>query len=397
MEDWTSLWEHLRTSVLPHRVARLGPAVSFRLLASNMTTEFVLRKDFILKGMPSGAVYQDSWVNKYQTVINAFAACNVPEALLANAWRSLKPGVSILAVPVCSERSYDRAFDLLYMVHCTQMTSGGGDTCPNPISGTRNPWGGSRVPATKLGCKDFPLQGVSRVGFLPGFFLLEKGDRATSAALGRGEFLTMALGIQPVTTDKVTSHQYNEIYERYLPRLRQDRTAMLEIGLGCTMGYGPGKSAELWVKYFPHMRIQFLESDRECVQKWRKEMTELNLTIHVGDQKNKQVNLDIVAKSPPGGFKIIVDDGDHSNRALKLSFDVLWSALARDGYFFVEDMASPAFKYLDCEPLLSTKQRQQGTMLAKLVQTMKSTVLRLPSEIARMECQVEICVLHKKA
>lgn len=36
-------------------------------------------------------------------------------------------------------------------------------------------------------------------------------------------------------TDKVTTHHYENMYERYLPALRHKRIKMLEIGLGCDM------------------------------------------------------------------------------------------------------------------------------------------------------------------
>ena len=36
-------------------------------------------------------------------------------------------------------------------------------------------------------------------------------------------------------TDKVTVHSYHEMYEKYLPPLRNKKIKMLEIGLGCDM------------------------------------------------------------------------------------------------------------------------------------------------------------------
>ena len=36
-------------------------------------------------------------------------------------------------------------------------------------------------------------------------------------------------------TDKVTSHHYEQMYERYFPALRHKKIKMLEIGLGCDM------------------------------------------------------------------------------------------------------------------------------------------------------------------
>jgi hypothetical protein len=36
-------------------------------------------------------------------------------------------------------------------------------------------------------------------------------------------------------TDKVTDHEYQYMYEKYLPALRNKKVKMLEIGLGCNM------------------------------------------------------------------------------------------------------------------------------------------------------------------
>lgn len=37
---------------------------------------------------------------------------------------------------------------------------------------------------------------------------------------------------------------------------------MLEIGLGCDMGYGPGASLKLWHAFLPCAKISFVEYDR---------------------------------------------------------------------------------------------------------------------------------------
>jgi hypothetical protein len=45
-----------------------------------------------------------------------------------------------------------------------------------------------------------------------------------------------------VGIDKVTVHGYEMLYERNLAPFRSHPIRLLEIGLGCTMAYGPGKS-----------------------------------------------------------------------------------------------------------------------------------------------------------
>jgi hypothetical protein len=45
-----------------------------------------------------------------------------------------------------------------------------------------------------------------------------------------------------IGTDKVTSHNYPDAYEFFLTPHRHNEIRLLEIGLGCHMADGPGKS-----------------------------------------------------------------------------------------------------------------------------------------------------------
>lgn len=56
-------------------------------------------------------------------------------------------------------------------------------------------------------------------------------------------------------TDKVTTHQYWFMYDKHFPAIRERRVKMLEIGLGCDMSYGPGKSYYTWLEYFPDVEL----------------------------------------------------------------------------------------------------------------------------------------------
>ena len=46
-------------------------------------------------------------------------------------------------------------------------------------------------------------------------------------------------------TDKVTSHQYQTLYEKYLEPIKDHSLRLLEVGLGCGMSYGPGVSLQV--------------------------------------------------------------------------------------------------------------------------------------------------------
>ena len=58
-------------------------------------------------------------------------------------------------------------------------------------------------------------------------------------------------------TDKVNVHSYHNAYTKYLTAIRSEKIKMLEIGLGCDMNYGPGKSFAVWDEY---CKIKYLTS-----------------------------------------------------------------------------------------------------------------------------------------
>lgn len=56
---------------------------------------------------------------------------------------------------------------------------------------------------------------------------------------------------------------YHYAYTRFLAHARfQPNLHILEIGLGCNMGYGPGASLKLWRAYLPCAKISFVEYDK---------------------------------------------------------------------------------------------------------------------------------------
>lgn len=118
------------------------------------------------------------------------------------------------------------------------------------------------------------------------------------------EFYSIAL---KYGTDKISDHRYDYIYGSYLGPLRHKRIDLLEIGLGCTMTYGPGRSLSTWREFLPLARITILEYDRHCAEKFRSEVEQL----FIGDQADFEL-LDKVAQNGP--YNVIIDDGGHTNR-----------------------------------------------------------------------------------
>ncbi|KAI8586057.1 hypothetical protein BDZ88DRAFT_455374 [Geranomyces variabilis] len=151
-----------------------------------------------------------------------------------------------------------------------------------------------------------------------------------------------------IGTDKVTRigskplegqyHNYQLMYEKYLPAYRTGKKLkLLEIGLGCDMNYGPGKSLALWQEYFGDaVDLYFMEYDAACAEKWNAK-TE-GATIISGDQA-KIEDLQRVIDISGGNFDLIIDDGGHSMIQQKTTYKHMFlNALKPGGLLFIEDL-----------------------------------------------------------
>lgn len=136
-------------------------------------------------------------------------------------------------------------------------------------------------------------------------------------------------------TDKVTTHSYQDMYTKYFEPNRLRPLKFLEIGLGCDMLYGPGKSYAMWLEYFPNVDLHFIEYDAECVEKWKMHAPEA--TIYSGDQADEVFLREVIAKSG-GDFDYIVDDGGHTMEQNRISFEVLMPHVKTGGMYFIEDL-----------------------------------------------------------
>ncbi len=128
-------------------------------------------------------------------------------------------------------------------------------------------------------------------------------------------FKSVALSLSPIT-DKVTIHTYDIMYGIFLSDMQKFPIKMLEIGLGCNMGYGPGASVNLWKKYIhPSSEIWMADVNTECVEKYMNDDSLRGIHVITGDQENPEI-LSSWIKSTGGNFDVIIDDGGHSNNQI---------------------------------------------------------------------------------
>ena len=135
-------------------------------------------------------------------------------------------------------------------------------------------------------------------------------------------------------TDKVTTHHYEYVYGQLVAPIRFVEIHFLEIGLGCSMSYGPGKSLLVWKEFMPNANISILEFDEECARPFKSQVTHL----FVGDQSDLNV-LEMIGKTTNEMFDLIVDDGGHTRKQQINSLIGLWPFIRKNGgIYIIEDI-----------------------------------------------------------
>ena len=213
-------------------------------------------------------------------------------------------------------------------------------------------------------------------------------------------------------TDKITSHTYQTMYGMFLVPLARNakrigqKLKFLEIGLGCNMNYGPGKSVYVWRKLFGDTaEIWEGEYDAKCAKKLKESGELKGINLLVGDQGNSTTVNEWVATTG-GKFNVIIDDGGHTNKQIKTSFDILFpKALLPGGLYFIEDlqvsrydlngvplMADIIQSYID-QLLIPTSYLTDKRFSEYTLQQRK--LYPIPKDIKWILCQHEACVIAK--
>lgn len=125
------------------------------------------------------------------------------------------------------------------------------------------------------------------------------------------------------------AHGYSKVYEAYLESMRNDNVMLLEIGIWCE--YFPGASQRIWNEYFTNITYHGVDIV-DC-----KHLSNNNNIIHVCDQESNE-ELDILSKSIPENFDVIIDDGCHKDRAILITLAKLLPKLKSGGIYFIEDL-----------------------------------------------------------
>jgi len=198
-------------------------------------------------------------------------------------------------------------------------------------------------------------------------------------------------------TDKVTTHHYWFMYDKYLPIVREKRVKMLEIGLGCDMYYGPGKSYYTWLEYFPNVDLYYMEYDADCAAKWAAKVE--GATIEAGDQAD-EVFLNKFMADHGTDFDIIIDDGGHTMVQQMKSLQHLWKAVKPGGIYFIEDLQTSFMPVFGGDP--DAQEAGKFTTMRYIYElivdkmTDRHDFAEISADIRSIDCDREICALIKK-
>ena len=135
-------------------------------------------------------------------------------------------------------------------------------------------------------------------------------------------------------TDKVTTHHYEYVYGQLVGPIRNEKLNFLEIGLGCGMPYGPGKSIPVWKEFMPNANISVLEFNEVCARSFQNKVTHL----YVGDQSDLNL-MKRIGEMSGGVLDLVVDDGGHTRKQQINSLIGLWPFIRKNGgIYIIEDI-----------------------------------------------------------
>ena len=119
---------------------------------------------------------------------------------------------------------------------------------------------------------------------------------------------------------------YFDIYERHFNRFRNKEVIIIEIGVS------HGGSLQMWKNYFGKDAIIYgIDIDPRC-----KEFEEDNIKIFIGSQSDRDFLREIKKVIPRAD--IIIDDGGHTMKQQRVSFEELFDHVKDDGVYLVEDL-----------------------------------------------------------
>lgn len=174
------------------------------------------------------------------------------------------------------------------------------------------------------------------------------------------------------------------------PLWKKLEATVLEVGAGCDLERERGGSVRFWRHFFPAARLWEAGSDDECFARCARKGLLDNVNTLVGDQGDPQV-LASWPRESGEAFDVVVDRGRTYSQCKLSTFEGLWPHVAPGGLFFMQGLD------------VCWAQRNQsiadvvGDWYEQLMIPGGQRPHALPAEVAFVLCQVQGCVVGKKA
>lgn len=141
-------------------------------------------------------------------------------------------------------------------------------------------------------------------------------------------------------TDKVSVHNYGWFYDQWLEKIRLDEFTFVEVG------FAQGRGAVSWKKFLRNARVVEMEigctEENKAKNGWitmteaYKEFTEAGNIYCMSALDYPKAEQVIASFSLP--FKVMVEDGGHSNPEMIMTFFYYFPRMAANGMYFSEDL-----------------------------------------------------------
>ncbi len=119
---------------------------------------------------------------------------------------------------------------------------------------------------------------------------------------------------------------YFDIYDRHFSRFRGRDVHVVEFGVS------QGGSLQMWKHYFgPNSKIFGIDKHPDC-----KKLEEEQIEIFIGDQEDRRFLKTLAEKIPR--IDILIDDGGHTMKQQRNTFEELFSYIDENGVYLCEDL-----------------------------------------------------------
>ena len=126
---------------------------------------------------------------------------------------------------------------------------------------------------------------------------------------------------------------YFEIYDRHFSRFRDRKINVLEIGIA------HGGSMQMWQDYFKgNATIYAVDINPEC-----KKFETDSVKVFIGSQEDRKFLQKLKNEIPD--IDILMDDGGHSMKQQKTTFEELFDKVKEDGLYVIENMHTSYMKF----------------------------------------------------